>query len=216
MGTRASKNPETAVIVRKWRKDRGWTQSQLAVVADVDARTIQRVEKDGSASLETLMAVAQAFEVDVKQLTPDSTSKERISNAPRVHLLPRLVLGSDLGHILVGADLFQVEHDDDQDPRSVRAMKDVLAALKQDVLRLFDANPVERLKVEDELSKEIKGLEGLGYYLFGIRRVVPHFVGEQRSLVSMATLYLSHVRSPKVVRDKALMVIPAVLREVVC
>lgn len=214
MDAHMAKDFERAKFVRKQREERAWPQRQLADVAEVNIRTIQRLEKDGSASFETLMAVAQAFDMDVKQLSPTSRTKDRASIEKRVHLLPRLTLGKDLTNVVAGADQFQFEHDDDHDPRSIQAMKGILEMLKHDVVRLYDADPIRRLNVESELSQEIRGLESYGYYLFGIKRVIPRIAGGQRTLISMATLYMSHSRSPKVVRDKAFMVIPAVLPEV--
>lgn len=53
------------MLVRKLRLQRGWTQDQLAEIADLSVRTIQRIERGGPASLETARALASAFEVDV-------------------------------------------------------------------------------------------------------------------------------------------------------
>ncbi len=214
MDANMAKNLERAKLVKKQREERAWPQRQLAEVADVNLRTIQRLERDGSASFETLMAVAQAFGMDVKQLTQASRSSEKASAQKQIHFLPKLTVGKDLTNIVAGTDQFQFEHDDDHDPRSVQAMKGILEMLKQDVVRLYDADPVGRLDVEEDLSREIKGLEDFGYFLFGIRRVIPRLADGQSALISMATLYMSHSRSPKIVRDKAFMVIPAVLLEV--
>ena len=207
-------NVERASLVKYQREARAWPQQQLAIIADVSLRTIQRIEKDGSAAPETLMAIAQAFGMNVGQLTPTAKSKGEASDKKRVHLLPRLTLGSELTYLVAGVDHLQFEHDDDDDQRSVRAMADVLKAFKQDMVRLHDADEAQRPKLEGELSQELKGIDALGYYFFGIRRVIPKLDGEKQSLVSMATFYMSHSRSPRVVRDKATMVVPAVLAEV--
>jgi len=213
MSSGSSKCPERAAFVRKQREERAWTQEQLAIVADVTLRTIQRVEQNGAASPETLMAVAGAFEMEVKQLSA-AALKARAFDPPRVHLLPRLIFGRDLSYLVGGGDQFQVEHDDDEDPRSVGAMKGVVQEIKRDIVRLVDANPTERLSIEDDLSKDLEGMANLGYYIFGIRRVIPGFANGQSSLVMMVTLYVSHSRSPKLVKDKEKMVIPALLAEV--
>lgn len=214
-----SKDTARAKFVKKARLERAWSQSQLATIADVNLRTIQRLEKDGAASFETLRGVAQAFEVDVKELDPASgTKKSKVMIDPqkKVHLMPRLSSGKSLTAIVVGADQFQFEHDEDNDPRSIGAMKDILELLKGDVVRLYDADPIERLTVESELSQEIKGLENYGYYLFGIKRVIPRIATKQKSEIIMCTLYMSHSRSPRIVRDKKFnMFIPAVLTEFV-
>ena len=57
-----------AQLIRKLREDRAWSQEHLAAVAGLSARTIQRVEAEGSASAETRMAIATALGVEVGQL----------------------------------------------------------------------------------------------------------------------------------------------------
>lgn len=59
------------MIVRKLRLKRGWSQSQLAEMAGVTTRTIQRIEQGQRPSLETCKALAAVFEVDLSQLQPE-------------------------------------------------------------------------------------------------------------------------------------------------
>ncbi len=51
------------------RTERAWSQAQLAEVASLSIRTVQRVEFDGKCSQESLLAFASAFDIDVKELT---------------------------------------------------------------------------------------------------------------------------------------------------
>ena len=53
------------MIVRKLRLRNGWSQDQLAELADVSVRTIQRVERGHKPGLETAKALAAVFGVDV-------------------------------------------------------------------------------------------------------------------------------------------------------
>jgi len=55
--------------VRDLRQARSWAQAQLAEIAGVSLRTVQRLERDGHCSPETLLAIAAAFEIDVQELT---------------------------------------------------------------------------------------------------------------------------------------------------
>lgn len=200
-------------FMRKQRRARGWTQEQFAIVADVTVRTIQRLESGESPAQETLMAVAQAFDMKVEQLNPASDPTSHVPAQGYVHLLPRLATGSDLTVVISRAHQWQFEHDDDADPRSISAMKDVLKTLRVDVMRLHDAKPEERHVVEEELTREVERIQGLGYYLFGIARVIPRFFDEHLVLLSLATIYISHSRSPRIVRANDVLVIPAVLPE---
>ncbi|KGJ88026.1 helix-turn-helix domain-containing protein [Thalassotalea sp. ND16A] len=51
------------------RKDRGWSQEKLAAIASLSERTIQRIEKDGTCSLDSKMALATAFELSPAELS---------------------------------------------------------------------------------------------------------------------------------------------------
>lgn len=69
------------MIVRKLRLRKGWSQDQLAELADVSVRTIQRIERGHKPSLETANALAAVFEVDVTTFTAeddDMTEHERL------------------------------------------------------------------------------------------------------------------------------------------
>ena len=213
-----AKSISRAKFVKKERLERAWSQTQLATVAGVNLRTIQRLEKDGAASLETQMGVAQAFDIDVKELSPTSgktNSKEIVPPQKKVHLLSRLASGKNLSDVVLGADQFQVEHDEAQDPRAIAAMKDILNLLKGDIVRIYDADPATRLQIELEMTQEIQGLEQYGFYLFGIQRTIPRIVEKKKSLITMCTLFMSHAHSPKIIRDKKFnMLMPAVLTEI--
>lgn len=54
--------------VKEERLKRGWTQEHLAEIADVTARTVARIEKGDVQGLESLMAIAAAFEMELGKL----------------------------------------------------------------------------------------------------------------------------------------------------
>lgn len=56
------------MIVRKLRLQRGWSQEQLAEMSGLNVRTIQRIERNGNASTESLKALAAVFECDFNEL----------------------------------------------------------------------------------------------------------------------------------------------------
>jgi transcriptional regulator with XRE-family HTH domain len=70
-----------STLVRKIRRERAWSQEQLASVAGLSLRTIQRVEADGSGSLETNMALASAFGVPTIELVFEERASVRASGA---------------------------------------------------------------------------------------------------------------------------------------
>src|SRR5690242_7673301 len=62
-----------AAQVVSLRKQRSWSQDELATAAGLTLRTIQRIENEGSASLESLKALASALEADLADIkaTPE-------------------------------------------------------------------------------------------------------------------------------------------------
>ena len=50
------------------RQQKSWTQDELAVVSGLNLRTIQRIEKDGVASLQSAKALAAALDLNVQDL----------------------------------------------------------------------------------------------------------------------------------------------------
>lgn len=56
------------MIVRKLRIERGLSQEQLASMAGVSVRTLQRIERGANASPETLKCLAAVLETDFSQL----------------------------------------------------------------------------------------------------------------------------------------------------
>jgi transcriptional regulator with XRE-family HTH domain len=83
-------------LVKETRISKGWTQAQLAELCDVNIRTIQRVESDGTASLETTMALASAFELEIKELFAGPKIENKTSYKS-IYIILGLLAGFILG-----------------------------------------------------------------------------------------------------------------------
>lgn len=59
------------MIVKKLRKNNGWSQDQLATLTGLSLRTIQRVEAGHAASMETINSLSSVFETDITKLTEE-------------------------------------------------------------------------------------------------------------------------------------------------
>ena len=69
------------MLVKKLREEKRWSQEQLANIAGLSLRTIQRVEAGKPASNETLKSLASVFEISISKLTErvkviDKTSED--------------------------------------------------------------------------------------------------------------------------------------------
>ena len=57
-----------ADLVIKLRKEKSWSQDELAIASGLNIRTIQRVEKAASASLQSRKALASALDISIQDL----------------------------------------------------------------------------------------------------------------------------------------------------
>ena len=64
------------MLIQKLRLQRGWSQEQLAEMSGLSVRTIQRLEKGQTASLDSLKSLASVFEIDIQQLQGDQMMKD--------------------------------------------------------------------------------------------------------------------------------------------
>lgn len=74
--------------IRALREQRAWTQAHLAAASGVSLRTIQRLETVHSCSPETLLALAAAFDVDVRTLTNERSVIAQASRIPHPLVAP--------------------------------------------------------------------------------------------------------------------------------
>lgn len=86
-----------ASVVKEARTQRGWTQQQLAEIAGLSLRTIQRVESQGQASVETCSALCAVLEVERETLL-QQPPRERAS-AYRRHFIVAVVAAIVIGFV---------------------------------------------------------------------------------------------------------------------
>ena len=60
--------------LKQERSAKGWSQELLAKASGLSLRTIQRVEKNHNASIETILSIASALSITPSQLYPEDTT----------------------------------------------------------------------------------------------------------------------------------------------
>lgn len=55
-------------LVLKLRNEKAWSQDELAIATGLNLRTIQRIEKEATASLQSMKALASAFNMNIRDL----------------------------------------------------------------------------------------------------------------------------------------------------
>ncbi|HEX9590720.1 MAG TPA: 2TM domain-containing protein [Bradyrhizobium sp.] len=69
------------MLIQKLRLQRGWSQEQLVDLSGLSVRTIQRLERGQTASVESLKALGAAFEIefsDLKEPEMDPTMSQSV------------------------------------------------------------------------------------------------------------------------------------------
>lgn len=101
-------------IVKELRAKFNWSQAKLAEFSGVSERTIQRLEKDGNAEHETLLAVANVFEVDVELLKfkqGDAPSEEELKKILKeFRFLKEVKTGKEMMDLIVGSYAIHSDH----------------------------------------------------------------------------------------------------------
>ncbi len=88
--------------VRYFRLQRNWTQQHLADASNLSLQTVERIEKFGNASQESVMSLCAVFEIEKKELSIIPTpSEDRLKTIhitkPILIMIPALLIGLVLG-----------------------------------------------------------------------------------------------------------------------
>jgi transcriptional regulator with XRE-family HTH domain len=106
--------------IKLLRIERAWTQAHLAAVARISERTVNRLEKGHCYSFESLLAIASALDVDVRDLTgetapsPHDKQEAQATYGPGNELQPTVLTPTDI-RVLRQARSFQFYWDEGYD-----------------------------------------------------------------------------------------------------
>lgn len=157
-------------VVRRLRLERGWTQEQLAAIAERSSKTIQRVERTGKYDLETRSALASVFEIELKQLDGEKKIQQaKKQDGDRFLFYHRLLSGSSIVEIFQETFGYRFSY---EDPRN----EDDAEILSMHVRNIHDwseiwsdVEPGSKIKAIFELGEMLKEMEARGMWLFGLR-----------------------------------------------
>jgi transcriptional regulator with XRE-family HTH domain len=157
-------------VVKTLRLERGWTQEQLAHLAGINVRTIQRVEKTGICDLETRSALAAVFQVDFKQLVGETKIEQtKPSDDPALLFYSRIISGTGLVQVFDGSLAYRFSH---EDPRSADDAEYIAWFTDQihDYADCWsDMDPGAKVRATFEFGEMLKDMTGRGFALFGLR-----------------------------------------------
>lgn len=97
--------------IRQLRLEKGWSQEQLATIAGLSTRTVQRIENSEQASLDSLTAIAAALGLQVSDLSqaaqPDNDNQSEQAIRRQVEAEGKL-LSMAVRFAIVGLFLFAI------------------------------------------------------------------------------------------------------------
>lgn len=150
---------------RRFREARAWTQEHLAAAAQVDVRTIQRMESGKKVGAESLLAVAGALAIDVTQLRQDDAKmKEDLDAFNKRYALIPLTLVTRASAITqhLPYDFLQF----DGEPLATDEQEDARAAFRhsfEDAAIIWSELPaLDRRECEREMKDALDELERTG------------------------------------------------------
>jgi transcriptional regulator with XRE-family HTH domain len=182
--------------VRDLRTKRAWSQEELGSVADVSVRTIQRIEGGEPASFDTLKALANALDLDVRELTESFANREQPASASA--FLVRIHTGGDLFRIVGGADAFGFDHDEFDEENDVEAVAAFLQELHDYADNWSEIGPAEHVRIPHQFTAKIKELENRGLWIFSMRHPEPYGVGSTAVTLSVAKVYITKATNPQI------------------
>jgi len=95
--------------VRELRKARAWSQDELAMAAGLNLRTIQRIEKEATASLQSVKALASTFGIEVRDLEYEDSEMIEELLGQEVQIILGMSLSSMKGYDTVKGKVVRVE-----------------------------------------------------------------------------------------------------------
>jgi transcriptional regulator with XRE-family HTH domain len=156
--------------VKNYREARGWTQEKLGRIADVSLKTIQRCELGNPVSLETLMGIASAFDIDVSDLSKKTNEERELDKKENQGVfLTRLSSGHELLKILADVHGSNFDHDPIIDKELKEKVRTFIITAN-DIIDIYGmVELTDQMKMEDILDEQIEELKKNGLVIFGAK-----------------------------------------------
>ncbi|MBI3554659.1 MAG: helix-turn-helix domain-containing protein [Deltaproteobacteria bacterium] len=212
-----------SVRIKELRTNKGWPAEQLAEVAGLSLKSVQRAETGKSVSLDTLQALASALDVTVDQIINERKEKdasqahpESQTKAPVVHQLLRLRTGKALLDVVGESDAMQFDHPEPRDREELELIKAISQNLHDTLDVWSEMPPALRVESAFELTEELKKLEKHGLAVFGKSRSVKYTHADRKDSIifDTAIVVIQRTDHPTIVRvNEETEILPVVIKD---
>lgn len=143
----------------------GWSQEALAAAANINVRTIQRIESGQPGAIEAVAAISRAFGLQGVQDIQDL--RDGLDRLSRVMPIPAVRTGKDVIRLVNGAHGHIVDL-----PATEDAIREAAEVLIQNAIDWNDIGlePAMMFDAERSLHENLQALEAAGGRLFCFRR----------------------------------------------
>jgi transcriptional regulator with XRE-family HTH domain len=196
-------------VIRSLRELRMWSQEQLADIAELSARTVQRVEADQECSKETLNRLAKAFGIEPHELlltivSLDASTDDGPAASPHDEesvVLERITEGKALLNICRGAHAYLPHHDDLKTEEEAELVGAFLQNVQDygDIYGDLDISHVVKASVQ--FTKDIEDLDEAGFWVFGSRVRRAKKINAQQTTWEVAVTLVIRTDNPKISRS---------------
>lgn len=191
---------KVAKIVKELRERRAWPQEQLAQVAEVSVRTIQRIESGLPVRLDTLQAIASAFEIDVNHLTQAKDKGASASDGLMVPFMVRISSGTELCNTIARAEAWEFSHDDLSGETEVELVSGLFQELYEWGMVWDDVEPGEKVNIGYRYNGTLGDLDKHGLWIFALTRPKEFKAGENSVALNVCALRVVRSTNPTIVR----------------
>jgi transcriptional regulator with XRE-family HTH domain len=198
--------------IRTMRTARAWSQEQLAQIAGISPRTVQRAESV-AASFDSLKAIASAFNIDVGALMapPSSQGSEPTPGNP-VSFLLRIQTGTDLFKIVGASNAFLFDQDELSSPKEAELVASFLQDIHDYIAIWSGIEPGDRVRIAHEYTPRILELEASGLCVFAMQQERPLSASDPFK-IQVAVVCVTRPTNPAIVHlDQSVDALPTIIR----
>lgn len=186
--------------IKELRTARAWSQEQLAQIAGINVRTIQRIENGEPASFETLKSIAASFDIDVSTLLePKKSEQKKQESAPGDFLL-RVENGTQLFSFFGASHAYQFQNDELDDDAKVDLVGSFLQELHDWGEMWDEVEPGERVRIAHDFTKRIVELEQLGLWVFAGRTRRKVAAGDKPLIFNVLVVQVHRADNPTIIK----------------
>ncbi|QUW23620.1 helix-turn-helix transcriptional regulator [Sporosarcina sp. Marseille-Q4063] len=169
---------QVGLKIKELRNVKLWTQEQLSEISGVNVRTIGRLEAGKNVESATLLSVLNALDTTLQELESPTLSEGSVDGdetnetkkQESLQFLQRIEDGRNLVRIIADSHQYGFDYHDCETKEKIEEVQSFLTNVA-DVIDIWSMVEIgQRFDLENTLDEQIKTLEKLNLWVFGLRQ----------------------------------------------